>query len=367
MPATVPATVALPAGTKPNPYSVDNVVVDADGGDATDARARALAQGEVTAFKQLITRINPAKAADILSRTPPSRISNMIRGYQVVDEQITPNHYHATLRYNFDPKQADLFVAPVQPAAAPAPAKPAQVEAPADTRPVSKAVLVLPVYNQGGALKLWQDDNQWRDVWYDAALEAGGGLVVAPLGNLDDRVDVDGTNVNDASYTSLARMCKRYGTGQVDIVTAYYDLKADPKPTLEVTIKRILPDKVDTKQMNYILLSTETLDTLLVRASNDIAKTLYKQQTIDPNKIEYARLKEIDARINTSDIREWQDLRQRLLTHTNIVAIKFNSISYYETDMTITFRGTPDMLGKTLVASGLRVFEDGDKLVLSLK
>ena len=35
--------------------------------------------------------------------------------------------------------------------------------------------------------------------------------------------------------------------------------------------------------------------------------------------------------------------------------------------MTITFKGTPDMLGKTLVISGLRVMQDGDSLVLAIK
>jgi hypothetical protein len=106
---------------------------------------------------------------------------------------------------------------------------------------------------------------------------------------------------------------------------------------------------------------------LLARASNDIARTLYKQQTLDPNKIEYDRLKEINARVNTTNIKEWQALRQRLLMRGNIVDVKFVSISYYETTMVITFKGTADMLGKTLVASGLRVLQDDNSLVLELK
>ncbi len=364
-------------------YSVDNVVADASGKDTTDARTKALAAGENDAFKQLITRRAPAKAKDIIAKTPAREVSVMVRGFEVIDEKMTADHYHATLRYNFDPHAIQSLIGEPAPAAAAMPTAPATTTAatsgaqiqkpmigpmPADATPARKAVLVLPVYNEGTSLKLWQDDNKWRNVWYDAALEAGGGLVVAPLGDFDDRVDVDDSNINNATAVSLARMYGRYGVGQIYVLSAFYNQKADPKPTLEVTVKKLLPaGKVETSQMNYTIHSTETLDTLLVRASNDIARSIYKLQTIDPNKIEYDRLKDINARVNTSDIREWESLRKRLLTHGNIVGIKLTSISFYETTMTITFKGTADMLGKTLVASGLRVMQDGDSLVLALR
>ena len=147
-----------------------------------------------------------------------------------------------------------------------------------------------------------------------------------------------------ASGATLSRMYERYGVGAIYVAEAFYNLKADPKPALEVTLKRITPAKTDISHASYTIHSTETLDTLMVRASNDIARNLYKLQTIDPIKIEFARLKEINARINTSDIHEWEDLRKKLLTHGNIVGIRLTSISFYETTMVITFKGTPDML-----------------------
>ena len=231
-----------------------------------------------------------------------------------------------------------------------------------------KAVLVLPVYNDNGTLMVWQDDNKWRNVWYEAALEAGGGLVVVPLGDINDRVDVDDGNVNAANTRTLKRMYDRYGVGQILVASAFYNLKADPKPTLEVSLRRLLPDgKEELTSSSYTIRTTETPDALLLRASREIAKSLYKKQTIDPNKIEYDRQKEITARLNTTDIKEWKTLRQRLLTRGNIVDVKFVSISYYETVMTISYKGTSDLLGKTLVAAGLRVLVDGEQLVLSLQ
>jgi len=341
-------------------YGVDNVVVDAQGKDASDARAKAMTVGEKDAFSQLILRLTPSGATQILKQVTPAQVSAAVHGFTVTDEKMTADHYHATLNYTFDPRQIQALI--------PAPAAPPQM---ASSSPVpalaSKAVLVLPVYNDNGAAMLWQDENKWRNLWYEAALESGGGLVVVPQGDINDRIDVDDTNVNAATPDTLKRMYGRYGVSQIIVLSASYNQKADPKPTLEVIVKKLLPGKIETSQMNYTIHSTENLDTLMSRASNDIAHTFYKLQTIDPNKIEYDRLKEINARVNTTNIKEWEELRKRLLARGNIVGVRLNSISYFETTMTITYKGTADMLGKTLVVSGLRVMQDGDSLVLAIK
>jgi hypothetical protein len=368
--ASILLLFALPYGraNAANEYEVDNIVVDSDGKDTTDARTKALQKGEKDAFSQLILRLNPPNAAQIFAQVTPAQVNGAMRGYTVIDEKMTADHYHATLNYTFDPRQIQAL-APPPPAPQPAvlPVSPAPATSVMMTPSEHKAVLILPVYSQDNALELWQDDNKWRTLWYDAALESGGGLVIVPLGDINDRVDVDDGNVNAATPESLKRMYDRYAVGQIDVVQAFFNPKADPKPTLEVTLKKLLPGKPETVQISYIIHANETLEGLLTRASNDIARTLYKQQTIDPNKIEFDRIKEISARINTNSIQEWQALRQRLLMRSNIVDIKFVSISYYETNMIISFKGTADMLGKTLVASGLRVMQDGDRLVLSLK
>jgi hypothetical protein len=369
------ATVA-PSARAADDYAVDNVVVDAEGRDTTDARTKAQAAGEKDAFSQLILKLNPSNAKDIFAHVTPAEVSAMVHSFSITQEKMTANHYHAIMNYSFDPRQVQALLPPpappagmpaTTPGAATLPATPASVTAPAAPERARKAVLVLPVYNDNGALSLWQDDNKWRNVWYEAALESGGGLVVVPLGDINDRVDVDDGNVNAATTDSLKRMYDRYGVGQIIVASALFNQRADPKPALEVTLRKLTPGSSETMQMSYTIHSTENLDALLLRASIDIARTLYKQQTIDPNRIEYDRLKEINARVNTTNIKEWQELRQRLLMRGNIVEVKFVSISYYETIMTITFKGTADMLGKTLVASGLRVMQDGDSLVLAIK
>lgn len=350
-------------------YTVEKISVDADGKDTSDARAKAMAQGEQEAFRQLISRLAPEKAPEITAKTPPATITPMVRGFEVVEERMTATHYHAVLNYHFAPQMVQPLLPQAQAAPVATPTPPAKNEssaqAPATTR---KAILVLPVYNETrNTTKLWQDDNKWRNIWYEAALESGGGLVVVPLGDMNDRVDVDDGNINDSTYTSLSRLYDRYGVGEIYILTAFYNLRADPKPALEISMRRVTPTVSETSRANYTIRSTENLDMLMARASNDIARNLYKQQTIDRTKIEFQRQKEISARVNVASTEEWVSLRQHLLTHGNIVGIRLTSITHTQISMVITYKGTPDMLGKTLVASGLRVMVDGDSLVLALK
>lgn len=347
-------------------FIVEGVIVDGTGADTADARIKALAQGEKEAFRQIVERFEPGHAQEIIAKTQPADISAAVRGYEVLEEKMSAEKYHAVLRYHFSPER----LLPVLPNASQA-ASPEALAARSNALPAEvagrKAVLVVPVLNENRTLKLWQDDNKWRNIWYEAALEAGGGLVVVPLGDLDDRVDIDDATAPDATAESLRRLFSRYGVGEIHIMTAYYNLRADPKPALEVTTRRLAPGINETGKSSYTIRSTETLDLLMARASGELSKSIYQQQTIDRTKIEFERVKEIAARVNAGDIRDWVMLRKHLLTQGNIVGVRLTSITNQQTSMIISFKGTADMLGKTLVASGLRVMQDGDSLVLALK
>ncbi|MEI7669911.1 MAG: hypothetical protein WCJ33_07505 [Pseudomonadota bacterium] len=340
-------------------FVVDKVILESDGKDVNEAKEKAFAQGEIDAFRQLATKLSPTKSAEIITKTSATEINRMIRGYEVLEEKININHYHAIVRYNFSYEPIHALFPDKEKTLEKKPEDSGEIE--------NKAVLIIPVYREFDKLKLWQDDNKWRIIWYESSLISGGGLVIVPLGDLDDRVDVDDSNVENANIKSLARMYSRYGAVEIYVANAFFNKKADPKPTLEVSLRHLLPEKDEITRLDYTIHSTENLDGLMARASYDIAQRLYKIQTINPNKIEFDRLKEINARVNATDINEWENLRKRLLKHGNIVGIKLISISFYETKMTITFKGTTDTLGKTLVASGLRVLQDGDSLVLILK
>lgn len=372
--AVIPLAPILAAEAE-DPYAVEKITVDADGKNTDDAKAKAQTMGEQEAFKQLITKLAPQKAAEVTARMTPSSISSMVKGVDVVEERMTADHYHGVLTYHFLPQPVQALTstapAPAPQAAVPAPAAAtttAAASADMQARSARKAVLVLPVYNDTRTTnKLWQDDNKWRNVWYESALESGGGLVVVPLGDMNDRVDVDNSNIGEATYQSLSRFYDRYGVGEIDILTAFYNLRADPKPALEVAIRRVSPNVSDVTRVSYIIRSTENLEMLMTRASSDIAKNIYKQQTIDRSKIEFQRQKEISARVNVSSIEDWVSLRKHLLAHGNIVGIRMTSVTNTQAAMVISYKGTQDMLQKTLVTSGLRVMIDGDSLVLALK
>jgi hypothetical protein len=80
-------------------YSVDNVAVEASAGNATDARAKAFAQGPRKGLQQLLQQIGADPAR--VSGMSDADVERLVQSFQVKSEQASPGHYAATLAYTF--------------------------------------------------------------------------------------------------------------------------------------------------------------------------------------------------------------------------------------------------------------------------
>ena len=164
--------------------SADNIMVDATGQNATDARATAIAQGEQAAFKQVIEKMVPDKAEALLKATPAARVSALVLGYEVIEERMADNRYRATLRYNFDPRGLARIVGNG------GSTKPAEAVSAAPLMR-ENAMLILPVWKDGSVFRLWGNENIWKLIWNSIILQHGEGVLVAPFGDTRDIDDTD--------------------------------------------------------------------------------------------------------------------------------------------------------------------------------
>jgi hypothetical protein len=80
-------------------YSVDNVAVEASAGNATDARAKAFAQGPRKGLQQLLQQIGADPAR--VSGMSDADVERLVQSFQVKSEQASPGHYSAKLAYTF--------------------------------------------------------------------------------------------------------------------------------------------------------------------------------------------------------------------------------------------------------------------------
>ena len=80
-------------------YSVDNVAVEASAGNATEARAKAFAQGPRKGLQQLLQQIGADPAR--VSGMSDADVERLVQSFQVRSEQASPGHYSANLAYTF--------------------------------------------------------------------------------------------------------------------------------------------------------------------------------------------------------------------------------------------------------------------------
>ncbi|MGO4126552.1 hypothetical protein AB4Z01_19275 [Inquilinus sp. YAF38] len=99
----VPVRAQTPGGApiagSASGYSVDNVAVEASAGNATEARAKAFAQGPRKGLQQLLQQIGADPAR--VSGMSDADVERLVQSFQVKSEQASPGHYAASLAYTF--------------------------------------------------------------------------------------------------------------------------------------------------------------------------------------------------------------------------------------------------------------------------
>lgn len=199
-------------------YTVGNVLIEAGGSNATEARAAAIDKGQVQAFSLVLQNLNVPSFT-----VSPAQASRMVQGFEVSDEKISNDHYQALLSVSFSPAAVRTLLEQHK-LAAPAAAS-------------SSSVLLLPLFKQGGDSMLWED-NPWHDA-LAVAIQAGGkgNLFKLPLGDLSDMGLIDDNTVLTSGFTPLRGLAAKYGAEKVIIAQAQpITDKATGKITLEITV-----------------------------------------------------------------------------------------------------------------------------------
>lgn len=200
-------------------YRVRDVKVEATAQDAVAARELAIEQGQRQALAQLLERLTAG------GTIPPDvgqlPVADLVSSLEVLDETVGPTSYAATLDVAFDREAVDAVL---------------------DERGIAYAdiaadpVVVVPLWQTGSGLRLWDSDNAWRAAW-DRALDPDA-LVpfVVPLGDLQDLALLNPDQAARADRAALTALAERYGTDAA--VVARLEGSGEGGTPLEVTARR---------------------------------------------------------------------------------------------------------------------------------
>lgn len=199
-------------------YRVSDVEVEATAQDAVAARALAIDQGQRRALDRLLQRLTDGPGVASLDDVP---VEDLVSSIEVIEEQVGPSSYQAVLEVAFER---------------------AAVEELLDTRGVAYAdvaadpVVLVPLWETGSGLRLWESDNSWKSAW-DRALDTDA-LVpfVVPLGDLQDLALLNPDQAARGDAAALQALAERYGTD--DVVVAGLQGSGEPGTRLEISARR---------------------------------------------------------------------------------------------------------------------------------
>lgn len=331
------------------------IEVDVTGKDAADARSQAMGKGATNALIDLLSKLAPpGQAQDILNSLDSRKITRMVKGTEVLDEKITGNRYHAQLMISFDGDELSSLIAKA-------------AEMPNNERDNAiNSFLIIPAYQEGGKMILWEDANPWRSIWKIVALENASGDIIVPYGDVKDNNAIDVTEISTSTYASLIPLTIRYGI--TDIVIVQAKLVEKPDLVLSIIKRRISRNRNEINTLNYRADPQETRDLLLARAARDIIAGLQHKKTEELSTTQVIRGGEHNKMMmlaNISTLDSWTQLRSKLSALQMVDRIELLAISAKQVDIILHYRGSSDSLARAIVSNNIRLVQNKDYWVVS--
>ena len=324
-------------------FQARGIKVDVTAGNAAEARAEAIRQGEQAAFRQMLENLTAPEDHGRLPQIDPATISQLVLGFEVEDEKASGVRYIATLAYRFD---AEGVRAILRNNAIPF----------AETQ--RRPLVVLPVLRSGGQALLWEDPNPWRAAWADYAARGGLVPIVAPIGDLVDISKVQAPQAISGDSAALVEFAQRYQAD--DALVAIAD--RSPDGALSVSATRYGPE------------GGVPVGTARAPASDDEGFRMAIQAIISNLEAEWKRRNLIQTNVRGSlialvpvqNLSDWVLVQRRLTQVPSVASATLVHLQRGQAQVAIDYFGTVEQLQSAMARGRLDLRQGAIDWVLSL-
>lgn len=326
-------------------FEVEGVVVDVTAETASKAREQALADGQTRAFRTLLERLTLKIEHKGLPDLPPEEVAALVSDFSVADEKTSAVRYLARLTFRFKHDNIRKLLNDFGFSFA---------------ETVSKPVLVLPVFQDAGALILWDDPNPWHDAWAGRPKSQGLVPTQLPLGDLKDIATIGAEQAMDGDLQRLAAIANRYGATDTLVVFGVMRLDAaKAKRVLEVYFTRFgSQHREQTEIINFIQNDNETVSGLLSRAALELTAIVEDNWKRD-NILQFSRSGTISAVIPIAKLKDWLDIRARLANVAVVRRTEMVLLSQGEVRINVHYIGETEQLALALEQADLKLTNEG--------
>jgi len=335
-------------------YSVAKISVDVTAKDAVAARDTGMAQSEQRAVMTVLKRIMPASAFASLPEISKDDIDAMVSGVSIRSEQNSTTRYLAVLDISLNEQAVKQFL------------QNQNISFSEDRAP---SVSILPLMVDSGSVKS-EGPESWREAWEGLDLSHS----VTPATILRPRPNLDVATVKSvlaADTQALASMQDNYSYGPLVIAVGQIDhgqfvtRLAGTDAVGAVTFEQSNQLSGDAKAVarNAAEIAFGILENRWkVSQEREAPATEVKHEeggATDEKSKEPAEVpRNVVAQVEFSGLKDWQDIRGRLMNIAGIQGLEVNSLSARAASITFDYAGS---LGKLQAELGQNGFEFGEK------
>jgi hypothetical protein len=334
-----------------DPFEIGGVEVDVTAPSAALARDQAIAEGERRAFETLLDRLVAADVRASVKAPERPALQAMIQDFSIASEKASTVRYIATMVVRFDAEavQGWLIEQGVPFAATP-----------------SDPVVVVPVWEAGGTVTLWDDPNPWRDAW-DAGADAAVMVpTILPEGGLADVATLTARQALDGDAAALIALAERYET--TESLVAYARLIADTRSgttIVAVTAGRFGPEgRRWLADVNVRPEPGEDRDAALRRAVAAVVQEVDQRWKQDAT-VSAGHAEELEVVVPIASLRDWVDVRRQLEAMVVVRDLDVLMLASDVVRVRLLFVGDMEQLTKALAAAGLTLTQGAPDWVLA--
>jgi Uncharacterized protein conserved in bacteria (DUF2066) len=335
-------------------YAVAKISVDVTAKDAVAARDTGMAEAEQRAVMTVLKRIVPASAYASLPEISKDDIEAMVSGVSIRSEQNSTTRYLAVLDISVNEQAVKQFL------------QDQNISYSEDRAP---SISILPLMLDGGTVKS-EGSEGWREAWEDLDLSHS----VTPATILKPRPNLDAATVKSAlagDAQAFASMQEDYSygplvlaVGQIDhgqFITRLAGTDAVGAATFEQGDK--LAGDAKAAARNAAEIAFGVLENRWkVSQEGEAPATEVKHDegtATDAKPKQGAEVpRNVVAQVEFSGLKDWQDIRGRLMNIAGIQGLEVNSLSARAASITFDYAGS---LGKLQTELGQNGFEFGEK------
>ena len=183
--------------TDNDPYTIDNIKVDVTAASAFKARNLAISEAQRQGFIQLINKIVPDQIIDAKTITDAD-LDFMVQDFEITHEKITAVRYVGDFKIKFSKAAVEKTLARYNIVIA-------------STVQELHDLVIIPLFDESGSYKLWDESNPWFQTWSQGSKEITDNNITIPVGDLDDIKELSVDDIRNGNTKKIAQFVKRYG------------------------------------------------------------------------------------------------------------------------------------------------------------